>query len=246
MYRHRRTEKSVGVYRHDLYPLHQVDHFRRICLANLSGNVFQQRKAAFHHTISCVIVRAVDLWNGATRRKSGAGILRFQKINVTDDPIHIRVLDIMLRTQGCSHVNMCDVVARCRIDAIQRLQEHPVLAEPLCQLIQVGCIVTGEAVAQFAEIVASIRMVKATLSLQHRLSAGRSVPCHGNGQQCIADGTTLAQRLSTTARTFDITACQIDALCDRTMHLFCVEASNLSCRHRSTEDAENRTWMEPA
>src|SRR5271168_5076316 len=111
--------------------------------------------------------------------------------------------------------------------SVSRLEEHPVAAETLSDLGEVGVVVAGVAVAQLAAVIAGIGVVKAGFTFQNGLPAWRAVPGHRDGEQRAAHRAAFAQGAAAAARPFKIAGREIDALRDRTIHLVRIEALDL-------------------
>src|SRR5262245_9910960 len=85
---------------------------------------------------------------GATRREGRARILGLEPVHDALDPVGGLRPDAVAFAQRRGHVDMGDVVARCRIDAIKGLEKYPMLAELLGDGGEVRVASTGEAVTQ--------------------------------------------------------------------------------------------------
>src|ERR1700720_1448345 len=138
---------------------------------------------------------------------------------------------------------MGDVIARCRIDAIKGLEEHPMLAELRGDGGEVRVALTGEAVAQAPFPVSSIGEIEAGLAFEHRLSARYSLPCQTDSQQRISYRRTFAHGATTTAAAFEVAGSEVHALGERAMNLFRIEAHDLGDGNRGPENAEHGTGM---
>src|SRR5215468_12073972 len=99
---------------------------------------------------------------------------------------------------------MGDVVAGCRIDAIQGLEEHPVLAELLGDGGEVRVALTGEAVAQAPFPVSSVGEIEAGLAFEHRLSARYPLARQTDSKQRISYGRTFAHGATAAAAAFEV------------------------------------------
>ena len=228
--------------------MHEVQHLRRIGLARARLSAAQQRIAARDRAVRREILRAADprLAIAAGRGEGRARILGLEPVHHGLDAIDVLVAEVVLLAQPRRHIDMGDVVAGGRIDAVQRFQEDPVPAETFGDLVQIGAVVAGEAVAQLAEIVAGVGVVEAGIAFQRRFAAGRAMLRQRHGEQRIADGAALAQRTAAAARALQIAGRQIDALGDGAVDLVRVEALDLRRRDRRAEDAEHRSGVEAA
>src|SRR5437763_697253 len=97
--------------------------------------------------------------------KSGARIFGCEPVHDRLDMVDLLVTDVVPVAQPRRHIDMRDVVAGRRIDAVERFEKHPVSAEAGGDLRKIGAVVAGKAVAQQTLIVAGIGMVKAGFAL---------------------------------------------------------------------------------
>ena len=109
-------------------------------------------------------------------------------------------------------------------------------------MISVSCArgLAAEAVRESAEVVACIRVVEASLTLERRLAARNTVLGHRDRQQGIAHGGAFADRASAAASALQIAARQIDALGDGAVDLLGVQTHELRRGNRGAEDTEDR------
>src|SRR5262249_8207300 len=138
---------------------------------------------------------------------------------------------------------MGDVVARRRIDAIKRLEEHPTLAELFGDGGEVRVAVAGEAVAQAPFPVSGIGEIEAGLAFEDRLAARYPLACQTDGEQRISYRRAFAHRATSAAAAFEVAGSEVDALGERAVNLFGVEAHDLGERNGGPENAEHRTGM---
>ena len=111
---------------------------------------------------------------------------------------------------------------------------------------KVGSVVAGVTIAESVpQIVAGVRVIEAGVAFQRCLAAG--VPCFamGHREQRIAHGAAFAQRLPAAARAFEVAGGKVHALRDRAVDLVRVEAVDLRCCDRGTENAEHGAEWKP-
>src|SRR3984893_2884295 len=190
-----RTEKSAAHRWDQGDAVHQVEHLWRVGLAGAGLAAAQQGIAALDGTPGGEILRAADLRRvvDAATGKGRARILGLQPVDHGLDPVDVAGADVVLLAEPRRHVDMGDVVAGGRIDAVERLEEDPVAAETFGDVAEIGAVRAGEAVAQLAAVVAGVGMVEASLSFERRLAARCPVLGQSDGEQGVADGTPFAQ-----------------------------------------------------
>ena len=180
------------------HALHQFQHFRRVISAiRDASRRSQQRKAAFHHAVRRVVTRAARLWFAdifAARGKCRAGILRLEPIDHGLDAFHVFVANVVLFAQFCGDVDVRDVVAGNRVDAVERLEQDPFLAEVGGNLREIDMPRAGETVGEIASIVARIGVIKARGAFQRRFAARMPLLRQRNGQHGVARRRAFAQR----------------------------------------------------
>src|SRR5262245_66398107 len=89
---------------------------------------------------------------------------------------------------------MGDVVARRRIDAIERLEEQPLPAKLRGDGVEVCMARARETVAQMSVPVASVGKIEAGLALENRVATRDALAREADGQHCVAHGSTFAHR----------------------------------------------------
>ena len=230
------------------HPMHEIQHLRRVRLARTRLSATEQRIAARHRAIGREILGAADprLAIASGSWEGGAGILGLEPVHHGLDAIYVLVYEVVFLAQPRRHIHMGDVVAGGRIDAVQRLEKNPVTAQAFGDPAHVGPIVTGEAIAQLAQVVAGIGVVESGVAFQRGFTAGRAVFRQRHGEQGVTDSAALAKGAAAAARAFQIAGRQVDALGDGTVDLILVEPLNLCRCDSRTEDAEHRSGMEPA
>ncbi len=150
----------------------------------------------------------------------------------------------MLRAELRSHVDMRDVVTRRRVDAVERLEEHPVLAERSGDLVEARSRVVDEAVRQLPTVVAGVRVIEAGVAFEDGLAADVALLRERDGEHGVPDGRALAQRAATAARRFGIAGREARAQSDGAVHLVLGEAHHLRGGDGGAEDAEHGAGVE--
>src|SRR5207244_8015368 len=125
-----------------------------------------------------------------------------------------------------------------RIDAVERLEEYPVVAQPGRDLVEARPRVAHEAVGELASVVAGVGVIEAGVALEHGLAADVPLPGQRAGEHRVAPGAALAERASAAARALEVAGGQARAERDRAVQLLLREAQHLRGGDGRTEDAE--------
>src|SRR5215510_5861914 len=116
-----------------------------------------QGEPALDDRICQVIPRAAGprLSNIFSRaRKSRAGILRFIPVHDRLSAVDIWIPDVVLFTEFGRDIDMRDVIAGKRVDAIERLAKNPILTQVHSDLVEARLRIAGKAVCELSVVVA--------------------------------------------------------------------------------------------
>src|SRR5262249_26877447 len=102
---------------------------------------------------------------------------------------------------------------------------------------------TGEAVAQAPFPVSGIGEIKAGLAFEHRLSARYPLACQPDSQHRISYRRPFAHGATAAAAAFEVARSEVDALGERAVNLFRIEAHDLGDGDRGPKNAEHGTGM---
>ncbi len=101
---------------------------------------------------------------------------------------------------------MRDVVAGREVDAVERLEEYPRLAQVRRDFFHVDARGAGKAVGESALVVADVRVIEAGVALEHGVAGDVPVLRQRNGEHGVPHRAAFAQRLAAAARPFDVAA----------------------------------------
>src|SRR5262249_12190136 len=155
--------------------------------ADLLLNVLRDRKPAGKDSMRSVVVGLFTprLVIGPTRGKRRAGVLGLEPIDHAFDPLDLLRQNVVALAQRGRYVDMGNVVARRRIDAIERLEEQPMPAK-ICGDGGKVCVARArETVAQMPVPVAGVSEIEAGLALENRIAARDALAREADGQQRI-------------------------------------------------------------
>src|SRR5262245_61575117 len=127
-----------------------------------------------------LFARRLDI--GPARGKGRAGILGLEPVHAALDPLDVIRPDIIAFTKRRGHVDMSDIIARCRIDAIERFEEYPMFAELLGDCGEVCGALPCEAVAQAPISVSGVGEIETGFALKDRVAARNTLSCQDAGQ----------------------------------------------------------------
>src|SRR4051812_10364513 len=169
-----RSEQRPRVHRYDLDAVHELEHLlRRIGTGGIDAETARDRES----TRNCAVGREVS---GAARsgfhilapaRERGARVLRLQEIDDRLDAIDVLVTDIVFLAQIRGDIDVSDVVARGRVDAIERLEKEPVLPETFSDLLGARARVSEEALREPPKIVSGVALIDPASPFGHGLPA---------------------------------------------------------------------------
>jgi len=132
-------------------------NFRRIGLSWRGWPPAEQRIAAGHGAVGGKILCRSGLrriFNHANRKR-WAWVKCLQPVHDRLNPVDVGVTNIMFFAKRGRHIDMRDIVARGRIDPVQRSPGISSLYRDLSvDFANIGAIEAGEAVAKLTEIVA--------------------------------------------------------------------------------------------
>src|SRR5262245_441367 len=202
-----RREQGLLVRGNDPDALHNVVDACRVVLADLLLNVLRDWKPAGKDGMRSVVVGLFTprLEVGPARGKRRAGVLGLEPIDHAFDPLDLLRQNVVALAQRRRHVDMGNVVARRRLDTIERLEEQPMPTKIYGAGGKVCVGRPGETVAQMPVPVAGVGEIAAGLALETRTAARDALAREADGQQRIAHGSTFAHRAAAAARTLEIT-----------------------------------------
>ena len=96
--------------------------------------------------------------------KGRAGILGLEPVHHGLDSLDILIPDVVFSTELCCDVDVGDVVAGCRVDTVESLEEHPVLSQTCGNLVHAGLGVADKTVGELAFVVARISVIEARVA----------------------------------------------------------------------------------
>ncbi len=137
-----RAEEGAAHGRDQGHAVHQVEDLGRVGLAGAGPVAAQQRIAAPGGAPGGEILRAADLRRvvDAAAREGRARIFRLEPVDERLDAVDVLVAEVVLLAELRGHIDMGDVVAGGRINAVQRFEEDPIAAEPFGDLGDVGAV----------------------------------------------------------------------------------------------------------
>src|SRR5262245_12211580 len=190
--------------------LHQIEHLRRIVGAVGVHLRLQHREASLHDAVGGVVRGAawLRLQILAPARKRRARVLRLEPVHDRLDALHVLVGDVVLLAQLRGDVDVGDVVAGRRVDAVERLEEHPALAERGGDLVEARLRVADEAVGEAPLVVAGVRVIEAGIALEHGLAPDVALPRQRDREHRVTHCRALAQRTTAAARALEVSGGQ--------------------------------------
>ena len=125
--------------------------------------------------------------------KAGLGYWVSSQFHHGLDALDILISDVVLGTELRRDVDMGNVVAGRRVDAVERLEEHPVLPQPGGDFVQAGLGGADKAVGEPALVVARVGVIEPRVAFQDGPRRPR-VPCCASATASIALRTAAPSR----------------------------------------------------